>query len=217
MVFAANVQDKVGEGVDKLKDAAGAVPAEWLSAAVKYGVTALVLFLVAYAAWRIVKRRRPKLSKDEPEQGIDVMALPTEGPPPVGPSLYYYNVPVRLAAIVLAPAGRVRDLPPLNQLNDVFDAIVPGLAMVVSTHRPLYRRWPAQLSSRGFAHKFFGHAKLPGQGGKGTPWCSAAGIFKIEGQPFMAGLVMRAETTTNLGQQTIEEEAQWLDILRAKT
>jgi hypothetical protein len=161
-------------------------------------------------------RRRRALPKQVPDLAIDVMALPTVRPPEGGPALYYFNVPVRLAALVLAPAGRVRELPPLNQLNDIIDSIVPGLARVVAAHGTLIRRWPAQLSSKGFAHQFFTHARLPGQGGKGTPWSSAAGLFKIEGQPLMAGLILRAEAPTNLGQRIIEQEAQWLDILRIK-
>ena len=148
-----------------------------------------------------------------PDLAIDVMALPTEAPPADAPKLYYYGVSVRLAALVLAPAGRVRELPPLNQLGGVIDAIFPGLAQVVTAHRTLVRRWPTQLSVKGFAHQFFTHAKLPGQGGKGSPWSSAAGVFKIEGQPLMAGLVFRAAAPTNLGQMIIEQ-AEWFDILR---
>ena len=177
------------------------------------GVCVAVALLVAR---RLLGGRCRPAVKGEPDLAIDVMALPTVGPPPGGPHLAYFDVPVRLAAVVLAPSGRIRELPPLNKMNEVFDSIVPGLSGVIAAHRPVYRKWPPQLSVRGFAHMFFGHAQLPGQGGKGTPWCSAAGLFKVDGQVFMAGLVMRAETTTNLGQRIIEEEAQWLDILRIK-
>lgn len=195
-----------------LSHALGAFPVELA----KWALGAVLAVIVLYALWWVLRRPRRVLPKQVPDLAIDVMALPTVGPPPEGPNLYYYNVPVRLAALVLAPAGRVRELPPLNQLNDVIDAIVPGLAQVVLAHRTLVRRWPSQLSSKGFAHQFFSHARLPGQGGKGTPWSSAAGLFKIEGQPLMAGMVFRAEAPTNLGQRIIEQEAQWLDILRIK-
>jgi hypothetical protein len=211
------IGDKVGEGVAKLKEAAGAIPSDWLQTAAMWGIVIVCVLVALYIARRILKGRKTPTARLEPELTIDVMALPTAGPPASGPALYYYNVPVRLVAIIVAPAGRVRELPPLDQMSHVFDAIVPGLAQVVAAHRPIYRRWPSQLSARGFAHMFFGHVRLPGQGGKGTPWCSVAGIFKIEGQTHMAALLMRAETTTNLGQHTVEEEAQWLDIVRVKT
>ncbi len=170
--------------------------------------------VVLLVAWKLLLRpkRRPPLQT--PDLAIDVMALPTEDPAADAPKLAYYGVPVRLAALVLAPAGRVRELPPLDQLGGAIDAIFPGLARVVATHRTLVRRWPTQLSVPGFAHQFFTHAKLPGQGGKGSPWSSAAGVFKIEGQPVMAGMVFRAAGPTSLGQMIVEHEAQWFDILR---
>jgi len=152
----------------------------------------------------------------EPVLTIDVAALGTGGPPPDGPVLEHYNVPVRLAAIVVAPAGRARALPPPEQLDAVFEAIVPGLSRVVAAHGPLVRRWPEQLSSTGFAHSFFRHAKLPGDGGKGTPWCSAAGTAKMHGQPVMAGLVMRSDEPNSLGQLVVEHETKWLDVLRIR-
>ncbi len=199
-----------------LKDAAGAAPPGWLDIVLVWGAVLAGMVVTAVVVRRILRSRAKRLPRYEPTLQIDVMSLPAVGPPPSGPALYYYNVPVRLAAIVLAPAGRVRELPPINELSEAFDAIVPGLTAIIASHRPVYRRWPAQVSVRGFAHMFFSNVRLPGQGGKGTPWCSAAGVFKLEGKPLLAGLLMRAETTTSLGQHIVEEEAQWLDILRIK-
>ena len=136
---------------------------------------------------------------------------------PAGPILEHYNVPVRLAAVVLAPTGRVLELPSIDQLPQLIDHIVPGLAQVMAAHRPLIRRWPSQLSAEGFAHAFFTQARLPGDGGKGTPWCSVAGRFKIHRQSLMAGLVMRAESNNNFGQSIIHKEHEWLGILRVKS
>jgi hypothetical protein len=194
----------------KVAEAAGPAAADLLKWLALGALAAAVLYVV----WRILLRPKGRLPQQVPDLAIDVMALPTVAPPADAPKLQYYGVPVRLAALVLAPAGRVRELPPLNQLGDVIDAIFPGLAKVVTTHRTLVRRWPAQLSVHGFAHQFFTYAKLPGQGGKGTPWSSAAGVFKMEGQPVMGGLVFRAEGPANLGQVIVEREAQWSDILR---
>jgi hypothetical protein len=194
----------------KVKEAAGPVAADLL----KWLALAALVVAVLYVVWRILRRPKGRLPQQVPDLAIDVMALPTVAPPADAPKLLYYGVSVRLAALVLAPAGRVRELPPLNQLGEMIDAIFPGLARVVATHRTLVRRWPAQLSVHGFAHQFFTHAKLPGQGGKGTPWSSAAGVFKVDGQPVMAGLILRAEGPANLGQMIVEREAQWFDILR---
>ncbi len=182
---------------------------------IRYGAIAIGILVVLIVLSKVLRRKRATV-KGVTDLAIDVMAL-GNAPPPAGPPvLEFFNTPVRLAAVVLATAGRVRELPPLDQWDDLFDAIAPGLANVVKTHRPLVRRWPAQMSTRGFAHTFFGHARLPGEGGKGTPWSSAAGLFKIEGQPIMAGLVLRTESTSSHAQEIVETEEQWLSMLRVK-
>jgi len=189
----------------------------WLSGNLTLIIAALAAVVVIYLLWRIFAGRKGEAPKQVPDLAIDVMSLGSHGPPPGAATLEFYNVPVRLAAVVLAPAGRVRQLPPINQLADVFDAIVPGMARVVATHKPLVRRWPAQVSAKGFAHTVFQHCRLPGEGGKGTPWCTTAGVFKIEGQPLMAGLIMRTESTSAHGQEVIDAEERWLACLRVKT
>ncbi|MCR4414748.1 MAG: hypothetical protein NUV77_20215, partial [Thermoguttaceae bacterium] len=151
-----------------LKDAAGAVPPGWLHVVLVWGAVVAAMVITIVVVRRLLRSRAGRVARQEPSLEIDVLSLPAVGPPASGPALYYYNVPVRLAAIVLAPAGRVRELPPINQLNEVFEAIVPGLTAIIASHRPVYRRWPAQVSARGFAHMFFSKVRLPGQGGKGT-------------------------------------------------
>ena len=126
-----------------------------------------------------------------PDLKVLLAELGEKGPPLGPPVLEFYNLPVRLAAIVLAPVGRVSDLPPDQQLPKLIESIIPGLDQVMALHKPLIRRWPSQVSVRGFAHLFFNNARLPGNGGKGSPWSSVAGMFKMKGQPVMAGLVVR--------------------------
>ena len=201
-----------GEVIDRLKDTVGTIPGDLL----RYAIVLIVAAVLLYVVWKLLRRRRGRLPLVEPDLTIDVASLGTWGPPPDAPVLEHYNVPVRLAAIVVAPAGRARKLPPPEQLGDVFEAIVPGLARIVATHDTLVRCWPEQLSSTGFAHSFFRHAKLPGDGGKGSPWCSAAGMAKMQGQPVMAGLVMRSHEPNSLGQFICEHETKWLDVLRVK-
>ena len=198
----------------------GGGPLQWLldtiGVSIACAIAAAILLVLAVIVWKIVGGRREKPIQPSASLRIDVMGLGTEGPPTGGPVLEFFNTPVRLAAIVVAPAGRVRDLPPPEEMGDVLDALLPGLARVVSAHRPLVRRWPPQFSSSGFAHMFFQYVRLPGEGGKGTPWCSAAGIFKIEGQPMMAGMVFRTESTSSHGQEIIDAEEKWLNTLRVK-
>jgi hypothetical protein len=198
--------------INELEEAAGSLDGELLV----YALVALVALVVLYLLWRLLRRRRGKLPLIEPDLTIDVGSLGTAGPPPGAPVLEHYNLPMRLAAVVVAPAGRARPLPPPNQLGAVYEAIVPGLAQVVATHDPLLRRWPEQLSISGFAHAFFRHVKLPGDGGKETQWCSLAGLVKLRGQSVMAGLLLLSQQPNSIGQMMIEHETKWLDVLRVK-
>lgn len=189
----------------------------WLNTAAGWAVWIVVVaaaIAVLWFVWKIMGKRKPSSAPPTDDLTIDVMRLGNEGPPAAPPKLEFYNVPVRLALIVMAPAGRVRDLPPIPQWGELYDAIVPGLSKVVAAHRPKICRWPAQPSARGFAHLFFQHVRLPGQGGKGSPWSSAAGLMKVEGQPVLVGMVFRTAEPSAHGQEVIESEENWLRILR---
>jgi hypothetical protein len=196
--------------VDKLINALSSLTDNVVACAVVGGIVVLLLFIL----WKVLTGRKTSAPPRAANLAIDVTSLGDQGPPTDGPALEFFNQPVRLMAVILAPAGRIADLPPANQWNEVFDAILPGLDKVVAIHKPLIRRWPAQVSARGFAHAFFQQVRLPGDGGKGTPWSSVAGVFKIEGRPVMAGLVLRTESAGSLAQQIIDSEEKWLGCLR---
>jgi hypothetical protein len=206
------MDETVDQQIDKLQEAVRPLA----DAVLPIAAAVLAAIVAVYIVAKLLKRRKRKPPQPEPDLTIDVAALPATGPPATGPRLYCYTVPVRVAALVLAPAGRVRQLPQIGRLHDLLECIVPGLSEVIASHKPTIRRWPAQLSVRGFAHLFFSNAKLPGEGGKGTPWCSVAGVFKMEGQSVMAGMILRAEAATHFGPRVVEHEAQWLDVLRIK-
>ena len=199
--------------VDKILDAIRSAGGPLLV----YVIVAAIVLVMVVIAWKILTGRKREAPRRVPDLPVDVTLLGNQGPPAGPPILEHYNLPVRLAAIVLAPTGRVGELPRADQLSGLIDHILPGLAQVAITHQPLIRYWPPQLSAEGFAHTFFAQVKLPGDGGKGTPWCSVAGRFKVQRQSFMAGLVMRAETSNNFGQSVVKREHEWLGILRVKS
>jgi len=178
------------------------------------GIALVALLLLLWLARRWLRRRDSSRAGDH--HAIDVGLLPQLGPPPGLPVLEFYNVPVRLAAVVLAPVGRLRDLPTREELPDVLDAIVPGLDQVAAAHHPLIQYWPRQVSVRGFAHTFANLVRLPGDHGRRTPWCSVAGVFRVDDHPMMAGLVLCAETSNRHGHHVVTHENQWLGILRIR-
>ncbi|MEN6449542.1 MAG: hypothetical protein ABFC96_03540 [Thermoguttaceae bacterium] len=198
--------------LDKLTDALRGLPGDWLRYLWPAAVGAILLWVV----WRLVRRRKRPQPLLLPELKIEVAALPDVAPPPGLPALELYNLPVRLAAIVVAPVGVDRELPPVDELGPLLDAVLPGLDKVAALHRPLVRCWPHQVSARGFAHLFFANVRLPGDWGKGTPWSSVAGLAKVAGEPVMVGLVLRAASSNSLGQTVIDAENKWLACLRVR-
>lgn len=199
--------------VQQVPDALGKILAEYA----QWAVLVILLLIGLFVLRKILKWRRRRSTIVEPDLTIDVSSLDCAGPPAEGPILEFHNIPVRLAVLVLAPVGRGHELPPSEEISAVVEMVLPGLSRIVETHRPLYRRWPAQLSWRAFTHTFFAHVKLPGDDGRGTPWSSVAGLVKTSEGSVMAGLVVRSEQATGLGHETIEEEGEWLRILQIKS
>jgi hypothetical protein len=183
---------------------------------VSYAVVGLGVVIVLWIAWRLFGGRKRSTAAPVRSLKIDLAMLVDTGPPNGFPLVEFYNVPVRVAAVVFAPAGRVRELPPDSQLLGALDGVAPGLDKVAALHRPIIRRWASQVSVRGFAHLFFSNVQLPGTAGKGTPWTSVAGVFKLQGLPLMVGLVLRADRPNSFGQTVIESEEQWINCLRVK-
>jgi hypothetical protein len=165
---------------------------------------------------RVIFRRRRAGPPSRADLTVDVSVLPDVPPPRMPPVLEFYHFPVRLVAVVLAPVGRASELPAREELPEVIDSIVPGLDAVAAAHEPLVRAWPRQVSTRGFAHAFFQNLRMPGDRGKRSVWSAVAGMIRVGDEPMMAGLVLRAETPNRYGNVIMEEEDQWLAILRVR-
>jgi hypothetical protein len=177
------------------------------------GAAALAVLAVVVAVLWLRRRRQgpPPL----PEiVAIDLASVGQIGPPESGPELRCYGLRVRVAVLVLAPSGRLREVPAGVERSAMIDQVVPGLAKVVAAHGALVYVWPPQLSPRGFANAFFTAVKLPGDRGKGTAWCSAAGKFEADGEQYMAGMALCAAKPNSLSQFVVEIPGEWLELLR---
>ncbi len=176
----------------------------------------LAVLLVAFVIFRSLRSGKKQHAATQQPLAIDVASLPSSPPGESSAQLEVYNVPMRLALLVIAPVGREGKVPPSDQLPQVVDAIAPNLMQVLTDHQPEFRRWPPQLSSQGFSQIFFNNVPLPGDGGKNTPYCALAGRFDTPSGPFLAGLVCIAKTPNAIGQIAIAQPGQWLDVMRVK-
>ena len=175
----------------------------------------LVAMGVAFRMWRAARRRRRTVGEPLWLE-INVDELGPAGPPAGGPALLVHHVPVRLTLLVLAPIGRGSQLPRAGELSQLLDNAVPGLGGLLAAHGTRIKLWPPQLSTTGFAAALFANVRLPGDRGKGTPWCTIVGKFMAGQRGFLAGLVLRAASANSLGQMTLERDTDWLDALRVK-
>ncbi|MEQ8791891.1 MAG: hypothetical protein RIC55_36880 [Pirellulaceae bacterium] len=182
------------------------------------GGAIVVVLLIGGLTALVLRSKRRTLSAGEydSELAIDLLALTADGPPDAWPQLEFYGVPVRLAILVLAPAGRLASIPPKEKLRETVESLMPGLAQVLDRHQPIFRRWPEQMSTQGFAQSFFNKMKLPGQAGKKTPWCSVAGKFDDGDQQLLAGIVCCADSPNALSTVVVEHVGQWRDVLRVR-
>ena len=181
------------------------------------GAILLCLATMLFLIFRLLRKRPALQPNPQDELAIDVAALPTTAASKDGPQLEFYGSPVRLAVMVLAPVGRGGEIPAPADLSAVLENLLPGLQEIISRHQPQVVLWPNQLSSQGFLQAFFNLAALPGDHGKGTPWCSAAGKFEGGGQQYLAGLICCAAGPNSLGEMTVDKPGQWLSVLRVRT
>ena len=184
-----------------------------LDRALIFGIAVVGAIVIVWIL-RALRKARRRSSQQAQDLAIDISALGADGPPASGPSLTYYNTPVRVVVAVIAPAGRESKLPSEVLLPATFDHLLPGLAQVFMSHNPTIVCWPPQLSGQGFVRAFFHNAALPGDRGKGTPWLSIAGRFEAGGQRYLAGIVCCSETANNFGETEVERPGGWIDVLR---
>ena len=205
-------RDSKGQLSGSCEDSESVSP-NWMEIALVCASLAGVLLLV-----RLSRRQRRRWQRiDTPANfSIDIAALPVVSPTERGVRLEVYGVPVVVSVLVIAPVGRSVTLPEKARMSRFMENLVPGMMEVLSSHHPLFRRWPEQLSTQGFVHAVFNNLALPGERGKGTPWCSVAGRFESEGYQYLAALVCRSEVPNGLGQIEIQHAGQWHDILRVR-
>ncbi len=181
-------------------------------------VSALAALTVAFAIISFLVRRHRRLKNGVvspfPESAIDLAQLPQGDLEQLEYNLEFHSTPVRLAAMVIAPKGHSTQLPNEQQLHVLIERITPNMNQVLIEHQPVVQVWPAQMSVEGFSHSFFNYIQLPGDDGRGTPWCGIAGHFSIGMGSVLVGFICVANQPNQLGQITLQHEGQWRDVLR---
>jgi hypothetical protein len=183
-----------------------------LFAAGLIGLAIVLAVLRGVARWF---RRPVDTSRTDDSLAIDLASLPAAGSDST--RLTVYHVPVRLAVVVIAPLGRESEPPTHSEVPKLLDRIVPGLAAAMRNDQTIVKVWPRQLSATGFAPSLMRHVRLPGDKGRGTPWCLVAGRTTFGDGSYAVGLALGADAPNNLGLISVESEHQWLDVVRVRS
>lgn len=181
-----------------------------------YSAACVVALITVLLIVSRLLRRKPEPKKPQQDLTLRVEDLAQGGPASDGPALELLNVPVRIAAVIVAPVGRGSPSPSSGEVLKILDDTVPKLGAVAKRHQPRIVHWPFQVSAQGFANTFFANVRLPGNKGKGTPWCSVSGRCESDDQKYLIGLVLCAAAQNGLSQVVVERDNQWLDMLRVK-
>lgn len=188
------------------------IPSDWIVPLVMVAAAVVLVVIALKVAHGHVRRR--KASTEQVKLTINLSDFGEFAVPQTGPQLRFFNVPTRLALVVMAPVGRDGRLPDREIWPNLIDRAIPQVRGVIDAHHTELRPWPNQLSTEGFCKKFFHALQLPNEQGKGSKWSAVAGRFSALNNRFLVGLLLRADEPNNLGQITVERDAQWLDIFR---
>ncbi|HAN99356.1 MAG TPA: hypothetical protein DCQ98_18895 [Planctomycetaceae bacterium] len=146
---------------------------------------------------------------------IDLDRLESPAVPPF-PRLELLGTRSRLAVLVLAPVGRGTPFPSREHWRDVVDQVVPGLSRVLDHHRPVFRRWPEQVSQHGFMHAFFHAMRSATDGSERSNWSRLAGRVEWRGSPILIGMVLRTDSPQRESTE-VEHAGRWLDLLKVRS
>lgn len=180
-----------------------------------FAVGTLLLAAMLKAMHIVWRRAQRAKASAEPDLTINADELSDAAPPTGAGALAFYNMPVRLSAVILAPAGRASDLPVTDELAwYVCEGALPHFSHVVRSHEPQVYRWPTQLSVSGFGHAVMRNLGLPGlESRERSRWSVVAGVVGAGDQSVAVALVLCAETPNTHGWEPVENEGDWRRVL----
>lgn len=187
---------------------------DWISSLGYFLPASICVALIVVVLFFKLRRRKVIAQEEKPLASIAISSL-SEGPKPDNTKLTYFGTPVRIALIVVAPSGRHAVLPPGRDLLKILEAITPSFGETVEKNAPVIRRWPAQLSVRGFAHAFFNGLEMPGNRGKGTVWSAVSGRVEYGNASYLVGITFCSNEPNALSEHLVEHPGEWLSVLRA--
>lgn len=175
---------------------------------------ALALLVLILLIYRLTRRPKRIALSDRSDLYIDVTDFsPEQVDYKAYPRLEWMGSPAHLTLIVVAfqgtGGGAMQDAP----VRALLERALPGLGPILDAHKTEIRLWDPQVSRRGFEQLFFHVVPLPGDHGRGTPWCSLVSRVEYKDRPLLLGMVLYSPQTPNVTQMSYEHESKlWSDL-----
>jgi hypothetical protein len=175
---------------------------------------ALALLVLILLIYRLTRRPKRIALSDRSDLYIDVTDFsPDRIDYKAYPRLEWMGSPAHLTLIVVAfqgtGGGDLQDAP----VRALLERALPGLGPILDAHQTEIRLWDPQVSRRGFEQLFFHVVPLPGDHGRGTPWCSVVSRAEYKDRPLLLGMVLYSPQTPNVTQMSYEHESKlWSDL-----
>jgi hypothetical protein len=174
---------------------------------------ALALLVLILLVYRLTRRPKRIPIGDRSDLYVDVTQLAPTIDLKAYPRLEWMGSPAHLTLLVVAFQGTGRGSSQDAPIRALLDRALPGIGSILDAHGTEIRVWDPQVSRRGFEQLFFHVIPLPGDHGRGTPWCSLVTRAEYKDRPLLLGMVLFAPQAPNVTQMSYEHESKlWQDM-----
>ncbi len=178
-----------------------------------YGIGGLIVFLALVFFLRRWRGQPQAVPGADLEEDLGTYPAPAVLPAS-SPLLSLYGLPVRLRLVVIGPLGLDAGSVQQEEVGELLDLAVPGLADRLRLDQPRVRLWPTQLSQQGFVAAFRRNTMTPDAAEKTHRWVLVMGKVLRDGSPVAVGLVLHAKEPNTLGPVILNYPHQWMEVLR---
>jgi len=186
----------------------------WLVAAMATLVILIWLRGMSRRLWKALRKKNTGRKKPVKLQIVNLGDIPRSGASQGGRRLTVKQLPARLRAVVLAPAGSDAGELHRGMAEAILDHALPGLGDIADHDNPLVTIWPRQYSLDGFQQAFFSHVTRPDGDHKRSRFALLAGPITMGRFTIHAGLALDCGETCALGNIRVGKD-KWADAIAA--
>jgi len=186
----------------------------WLVA----GLAALVILIwlrgMSKRLWKALRKKNTGRKKPVELQAVNLGDIPRSGASQGSRMLTVRQIPARLRAVVLAPAGSDAGELHRGMTEAILDHALPGLGDIADHDNPQVTMWPRQYSLDGFQQAFFSHVTRSEGDHKRSRFVLLAGPITMGRFAIHAGLALECGETCALGNIRVGKD-KWAEAIAA--